>query len=69
MTDEVQFPNYQPPEPPQGIPVADRKQHGPLVKMMNKMLPKRIKPRLMGKAKGVQADQNVHVKHKKVRFY
>ena len=63
--EEVQFPKYDPP----GIPIADKKQAGPLTKMMNKMLPKRIKPRLLGRAKGLQSDQNVHIKQKKVRFY
>jgi hypothetical protein len=62
----VQFPQYQPPTGPQ---LADRKQQAPLVKLMTRMLPKKIKPRLLGKPKGIQSDQNVHVKHKKVRFY
>ena len=65
MTDEqpIQFPQY---EPPKGIQVADRKQQGPLVKLMTRMLPKRIKPKLLGRTrKGIQSDQNVHVKHKK----
>lgn len=65
--EEVQFPHYQPP----GTPVATKKEAGPLMKMMTRMLPKKIKPRLMGRVhpKGLQSDQSVHVKHKKVRFY
>lgn len=60
----LQFPNY-------GTPVATKKDAGPLIKMMTRMMPKRVKPRLMGKAKGLQSDQNVHVKHgkRKTKFY
>jgi len=67
MDEPIQFPHYDPPEPanPQGTPVADRKQQGPLVKLMTRMMPKKIKPRLLGKMKGIQSDQNVHVKHGK----
>lgn len=69
---EIQFPNYQ---PPSGPPLADRKQQGPLVKLMTRMLPKKIKPKLLGKAKhtfhhkGLEADQKVHIKKKQVKFY
>lgn len=69
---EIQFPHY---EIPGGTRVASKKEAGPLIKMVSKMLPKRIKPKLMGKAKhvfqhkGLEADQKVHIKQKKVRFY
>jgi len=56
------FPVYQPP----GIPHIDPKDQKGLVKMINKAL----KPKLRTpKIKGLQSDQSVHVKHKKVKFY
>ncbi len=69
MNDETPppvFPNYQ---PPQGMQVADRKQAGPLVKSINKLMPKKMKPRLT-RGKRIQSDQTVHLKHaKKVTFW
>lgn len=61
-----QLPQYQ---PPTGPPVADSKQAGPLTRMIGKMIPNKIKPRMIGRSKGLKADQNVHIKHKKVTFY
>lgn len=66
MTDEIKFPQYQ---PPQGLQSADHKQAGPLNKMVSKMISPKLKPKLFGRAKGIKADQSVHVKHRKVKFY
>jgi hypothetical protein len=69
MTSDVtpQFPQYPAPEGP-GPTVADRKQAGPLNKLIGKMLPKRALPRPRGKR--IQSDQNVHIKHaKKIKYY
>ena len=68
MTDDIPvFPLY---DPPQGMQVADRKQAAPLMKSISRMLPKKLKPRLVGKGKRIQSDQQVHVKHaKKVTFW
>jgi hypothetical protein len=55
-------PTYQPPAPP----LATSDQAKPIVRMLNKMLRPKFK---MPRGKGVQSDQQVHVKHKKVRFY
>jgi hypothetical protein len=55
-------PTYQPP----GLPVAEHKQASPLTKMVNRML----KPKMrLPRGKGIQSDQSVHMKHKKVKFY
>lgn len=57
--EQPQFPSY---PKPQGIPTADHKTGAPIVRMLNKMLKPNIKaPR----GKGLQSDQNVHVKHGK----
>lgn len=53
-------PLYQPPH------IATSDEAKPIVRMLNKMLKPKFK---MPRGKGVQSDQNVHVKHKKVRFY
>ena len=60
----ITFPHY-----PQGIPVAEHKQNSPLTRMLNKGFKPKMKARMFGKMKGLQSDQQVHVKHKKVKFY
>lgn len=64
MTDEnpPEFPQY---PPPQGLQVADRKQAGPLHKMISKM----IRPKIRASKKGLQSNQSVKINHKKVKFY
>jgi hypothetical protein len=63
MSDEApQFPQY---PPPAGIPIADRKQAAPLQKIINRMFRGKVRsPR-----KGLHSNQNVHINHKKVKFY
>lgn len=63
MTDTDEFPQY---DPPSGVPVADHKQAGPLTKMVSRMLKPKFK---LPRGKGIQSDQSVHVKHKKVKYY
>ena len=59
----VQLPHYGPYH-------ADRKEAAPLNKIIGKMIPKGLKPKLLGRAKGVKSDQVVHIKHKeKVKFW
>lgn len=65
MSQSDNFPVYQPPQPP-GMPVADSDQAKPMVRAINKLLKPKLK---MPKGRGVQSDQSVHVKHKKVKFY
>ncbi len=55
------FPSYEPPKP-LGTPILDHKTSGPLTKMVSKMLAPKFK---MPRGKGIQSDQNVHVKHGK----
>lgn len=63
MNDEApQFPQYQ---PPVGIPRADRKQSAPLQKLISRM----FKGKVRSPRKGLQSNQNVHINHKKVKFY
>jgi len=67
MSEETdRTPQYQPP----GIPAMNPRDQKGLVQMINKMLKPKFK---MPRGKGVQSDQNVHVKHKgkkeKVKFY
>lgn len=57
-----QFPLYERPKV-QGTPSADSKQSAVLGKQISRMLPSRFKPRL----KGIQSDQQVHVKHGKIK--
>jgi len=37
--------------------------------MIGKMIGPKLKPKLLGRMKGIKADQSVHVGHKKVKFY
>lgn len=55
----VQLPHYV------GTYHADRKEAAPLNKLIGKMIAPKLKPKLLGRAKGVKSDQNVHIKHKK----
>lgn len=66
MNTPEHFPQY---PNPNAIPVADKKQAGPMTKMIGKMIGPKLKTRLLGRAKGIKSDQGVHIKHKKVRFY
>ncbi len=62
MSQGDNFPQYQPPQ----TPAATTDQAKPIVRMINKLMQPKLKnPR----GKGVQSDQNVHIKHKKVKFY
>jgi len=56
------FPSYQ---PPAGIPIADRKQAGPLQKMISKM----FKPKMQRRGKALHSNQSVKINHRKVKFY
>ena len=49
--------------------MATHKDAGPLTKMIGKMISPKLKTKLLGRAKGVKADQNVHIKHKKIQYY
>lgn len=61
--DEVpEFPTY---PPPGGLQIATRKQAAPLQKMIGKM----FKGKVRSPKKGLQSNQNVHINHKKVKFY
>jgi len=62
MPDDLQFPQY---PPSSGIPVADKKQAGPLQKIIGKM----FKPKTRSRGKGLHSNQNVKINHKKVKFY
>jgi hypothetical protein len=61
VNEQPQFPAYEPPKP---APILDHKTAGPLTKMVSKMLIPKLK---MPRGKGVQSDQNVHVKHGKAK--
>ena len=63
MTETDNTPQY---PPPTGIPLASTDDAKPMVRMINKMLRPKLK---MPRGKGLQSDQQVHVKHKKVKFY
>jgi hypothetical protein len=62
-----QFPHYDPPGPP----ILERKDAAPMIKMISKMARPKMRTRTMGRTKGLQSDQNVHVKHgkKKVVYW
>ena len=55
----VQLPHYV------GTYHADRKEAAPLNKLIGKMIPKGLKPKLLGRPKGIKSDQSIHIKHKK----
>ena len=65
MSDEpINLPHY--PQPPPGLPVANRDEAKPLIKMISKMLKPPQAPR-RGK---IQAPQTVKIGHrKKTKFY
>jgi hypothetical protein len=64
--DVPQFPQY---DPPTGIPVASRKQAAPLQKIIGRMFKGRARTTRSTGKKGLQSNQNVHINHKKVKFY
>lgn len=56
-----QYPN------PNGLQIADKKQAGPLNKMISRMLPKKLSR--APKSKGIHTNQSVKINHKKIKFY
>lgn len=57
------FPRYQAPTNTTGIPVADQRTTGLLMKAM------RVVGRMRSPRKGLQAPQTVRIKHRKPKFY
>lgn len=48
--------------------VMPRSQAKPMIRMITKMLPKRLKSRLVGRAHKITTD-DVKVKHKKIKYW